>query len=68
MLHTDATANSFDRARRLDELDLVTTSRAGSTYLAEAYTGWPLIPSDPAFLDRGTALGEVLAHQVPVPA
>ncbi|WP_344382974.1 4-hydroxybenzoate 3-monooxygenase, partial [Georgenia ruanii] len=42
MLHTHPGASTFDRRRQLGELDLVTTSRAGSTYLAEAYTGWPL--------------------------
>jgi p-hydroxybenzoate 3-monooxygenase len=31
----------FDEQRQLGELELLTSSRAGSTYLAEAYTGWP---------------------------
>lgn len=41
MLHTAADASEFDVRRQLGELDLVTTSTAGSTYLAEAYVGWP---------------------------
>ncbi|KAE8765333.1 4-hydroxybenzoate 3-monooxygenase [Georgenia thermotolerans] len=64
MLHTQPGASTFDRRRQLGELDLVTTSRAGSTYLAEAYTGWPLIPTRPGFLDPDTALGNVLASQL----
>ena len=65
MLHAHPDANSFDTRRQVGELDLATSSRAGSTYLAEAYTGWPLIPSRPGFLDPGTALGQVLAAQLP---
>lgn len=42
MLHTAPDATPFDIRRQLGELDLVTSSTAGSTYLAEAYTGWPL--------------------------
>ncbi|MFD1506299.1 4-hydroxybenzoate 3-monooxygenase [Georgenia yuyongxinii] len=64
MLHTHPDANSFDNRRQLGELDLVTTSRAGSTYLAEAYTGWSLIPTAPGYLDPASALGEVLASQL----
>jgi p-hydroxybenzoate 3-monooxygenase len=41
MLHTIPGANAFDLRRQLGELDAVTTSTAGSTYLAESYTGWP---------------------------
>ncbi|MFI5729448.1 4-hydroxybenzoate 3-monooxygenase [Kribbella sp. NPDC051587] len=41
MLHTIPGANAFDLRRQLGELDAVTTSTAGSTYLAETYTGWP---------------------------
>ena len=44
MLHTDPGAGAFDLQRQRGELDSVTSSRAGSTYLAEAYTGWPLSP------------------------
>jgi p-hydroxybenzoate 3-monooxygenase len=41
MLHTLPGATDFDLRRQLGELELVTGSVAGSTYLAEAYTGWP---------------------------
>lgn len=42
MLHTPPDASPFDVQRQLGELDMVTGSRAGAAYLAEAYTGWPL--------------------------
>lgn len=42
MLHRADDQTDFDRRRQIGELDLLTTSTAGSTYLAEAYTGWPL--------------------------
>ncbi|QBR75186.1 4-hydroxybenzoate 3-monooxygenase [Microbacterium sediminis] len=42
MLHTMPEASDFDRRRQVAELRTVTDSRAGMTYLAEAYTGWPL--------------------------
>lgn len=41
MLHTPDTGNSFDLGRQLGELDAVSSSKAGQTYLAESYTGWP---------------------------
>jgi len=41
MLHTLPDATEFDVRRQIGELSSVVTSRAGSTYLAEAYTGWP---------------------------
>ena len=41
MLHTPDGAPDFDLRRQLGELDMVTSSAAGSTYLAEAYVGWP---------------------------
>jgi p-hydroxybenzoate 3-monooxygenase len=41
MLHTMPGASDFDLRRQLGELESVTSSVAGSTYLAEAYTGWP---------------------------
>ncbi|WP_076693497.1 4-hydroxybenzoate 3-monooxygenase [Tersicoccus sp. Bi-70] len=41
MLHENPEANAFDRKRQLGELTSVVTSTAGSTWLAEAYTGWP---------------------------
>jgi 4-hydroxybenzoate 3-monooxygenase len=41
MLHTLPDATPFDLRRQEGELSAVTGSVAGSTYLAEAYTGWP---------------------------
>jgi hypothetical protein len=41
MLHALPGATGFDLRRQHGELELVTGSAAGSTYLAEAYTGWP---------------------------
>ena len=41
MLHRAADASPFDVRRQEGELAMVTSSTAGSTYLAEAYTGWP---------------------------
>ena len=41
MLHLPAHATTFDVRRQIGELSMVTSSSAGSTYLAEAYTGWP---------------------------
>jgi len=41
MLHAAPGASDFDRRRQLGELRSVVESRAGRTYLAEAYTGWP---------------------------
>jgi 4-hydroxybenzoate 3-monooxygenase len=41
MLHRLPDASPFDVRRQIGELSTLTASRAGSTYLAEAYTGWP---------------------------
>ena len=41
MLHRLPDASPFDVRRQLGELSMVVSSHAGSTYLAEAYTGWP---------------------------
>jgi p-hydroxybenzoate 3-monooxygenase len=41
MLHTLPGATDFDVRRQLAELECVVGSDAGSTYLAEGYTGWP---------------------------
>ena len=41
MLHALPGASDFDLRRQLGELESVASSVAGSTYLAEAYTGWP---------------------------
>ena len=42
MLHVAPDASDFDRRRQLGELHSVVASEAGRTYLAEAYTGWPM--------------------------
>jgi p-hydroxybenzoate 3-monooxygenase len=42
LLHTLPDATDFDSRRQLGELESVVSSVAGSTYLAEAYTGWPI--------------------------
>ncbi|GAA1466426.1 4-hydroxybenzoate 3-monooxygenase [Nocardiopsis exhalans] len=47
MLHTDTDADAFGRRRQLGEIDQVTESVAGSTFLAEAYTGWPIAHTNP---------------------
>ena len=41
MLHRVPDATDFDVRRQIGELSSVVNSRAGSTFLAEAYTGWP---------------------------
>ncbi|MFE9561941.1 4-hydroxybenzoate 3-monooxygenase [Streptomyces sp. NPDC006487] len=41
LLHTTAGGTPFDLRRQLGELDNVVGTRAGRTYLAEQYTGWP---------------------------
>jgi p-hydroxybenzoate 3-monooxygenase len=41
LLHTAPGSSSFDVQRQLGELDNVVSTRAGRTYLAEQYTGWP---------------------------
>jgi p-hydroxybenzoate 3-monooxygenase len=41
MLHRVPDATDFDVRRQIGELSSVVGSRAGSTFLAEAYTGWP---------------------------
>jgi p-hydroxybenzoate 3-monooxygenase len=42
MLHRLPGATDFDERRQLGELESVVGSEAGSRYLAEAYTGWPV--------------------------
>jgi len=42
MLHRSPGASEFDERRQLGELTGIVSSRAGSTYLAEGYTGWPI--------------------------
>ncbi|PRY14633.1 p-hydroxybenzoate 3-monooxygenase [Kineococcus rhizosphaerae] len=41
MLHRAPGASDFDELRQLGELNSLVSSEAGSTYLAEGYTGWP---------------------------
>lgn len=41
MLHTLPGATDFDVRRQIGEMESLVSSRAGLTYLAEAYTGWP---------------------------
>jgi p-hydroxybenzoate 3-monooxygenase len=41
MLHTPPGGVGFDLKRQIGELNAVVSSRAGKTYLAESYTGWP---------------------------
>ena len=41
MLHRLPGGTDFDVRRQIGELSSVVGSRAGSTYLAEGYTGWP---------------------------
>jgi p-hydroxybenzoate 3-monooxygenase len=42
LLHRLPGASPFDVKRQLGELGAVVSSTAGSTFLAEAYTGWPV--------------------------
>ncbi|GAA1383465.1 4-hydroxybenzoate 3-monooxygenase [Kitasatospora putterlickiae] len=41
LLHTAPDGTPYDLRRQLGELDNVVGTRAGRTYLAEQYTGWP---------------------------
>ena len=41
MLHRLPDASAFDVRRQTGELAMLASSTAGSTYLAEGYTGWP---------------------------
>ncbi|MBM6403190.1 4-hydroxybenzoate 3-monooxygenase [Phycicoccus sp. CSK15P-2] len=41
LLHTAPGTGDFDHRRQVGELDNVVGTRAGRTYLAEQYTGWP---------------------------
>lgn len=41
MLHSAPSTKPFDIRRQIGELESVVNSTAGSTYLAECYTGWP---------------------------
>ncbi len=57
MLHADADADAFGRRRQLGEIDQITGSVAGSTYLAEAYTGWPIARTNPDSVIADTLTG-----------
>ena len=46
LLHAAAGASDFDQRRQVGELDNVVGTRAGRTYLAEQYTGWPTRDGD----------------------
>ena len=46
LLHAAPGGSSFDLRRQLGELDNVVSTRAGRTYLAEQYTGWPTRDTD----------------------
>ena len=46
LLHTAPGATDFDLRRQVGELDNVVGTRAGRTYLAEQYTGWPTRDGD----------------------
>ncbi|MDX6297939.1 MAG: p-hydroxybenzoate 3-monooxygenase [Nocardioidaceae bacterium] len=41
MLHALPSASPFDQRRQVSELATLIASRAGRTFLAEGYTGWP---------------------------
>lgn len=43
MLHRQDGASDFDERRQAGELATLVSSRAGATYLAEGYTGWPTL-------------------------
>jgi len=47
MLHSLPAATDFDLRRQEAELASVVSSRAGATFLAEAYTGWPTASPPP---------------------
>jgi p-hydroxybenzoate 3-monooxygenase len=51
MLHLAPESSDFDVRRQLAELASVVDSRAGSTFLAEAYTGWPVS----AYISQGAS-------------
>lgn len=46
LLHTAPGDTPFDLRRQLGELDNAVGTRAGRTFLAEQYTGWPTAPQD----------------------
>lgn len=57
MLHLAPEASDFDRLRQLGELRSVVDSVAGQRYLAEAYTGWPLLVPEGSLREHSAARG-----------
>lgn len=51
LLHDQPGASDFDRRRQRGELESIVSSRSGSTFLAEGYTGW----QSAALLQKGRA-------------
>lgn len=47
MFHRRPDSGAFEHKRQLGELDAVVSTRHGSAYLAEAYTGWPAATRGP---------------------
>lgn len=45
LLHDQPGASDFDRRRQRGELESIVSSRAGSAFLAEGYTGWQHAPA-----------------------
>ena len=41
MLHSSPDGNPFHERRRLGEVEGIINIKAGQTYLAEGYCGWP---------------------------
>lgn len=52
LLHDQPDASDFDRRRQRGERESIVSSRAGSAFLAEGYTGWQ---STPATAQKGRA-------------
>ena len=57
-------ASDFDRARQLGELANVVGSEAGSTYLAEAYTGWPTTPTQKGAPVTDIETQDAISHEI----
>src|SRR5262249_45128992 len=63
MLHTLPDATEFDVRRQLGELASLVGSTAGSTFLAEGYTGWPARQTPPHASTAPTAATPTRADQ-----
>ena len=57
MLHLVPEASDFDRLRQLGELRSVVDSEAGQRFLAEGYTGWPLLIPEGSLREDAAGLG-----------